>query len=41
MQVRAGQRVDNNRGQTLDFAVWDTVKPLSRLIYPKPECGAG
>jgi hypothetical protein len=41
MQVRAGQRVGKNGGQTLDFAVCDTVKPLSGLIYPTPECGAG
>lgn len=33
--VKAGDKIGNIGGQTLDFAVWDTTKPLSGFIYPE------
>ena len=34
MEVKAGQLVGRIGGQTLDFAVWDTEKPLKGFISP-------
>jgi hypothetical protein len=36
-----GQRVGKNGGQTLDFPLWNTEKPLGKLTYPTPEGRAG
>lgn len=33
--IKAGQRVGRIGGQTLDFAVWNTEKPLSGFIVPE------
>jgi hypothetical protein len=33
--VKAGDLVGYIGGQTLDFAVWDTTKPLTGFIYPE------
>lgn len=35
IQVKSGQLIGRIGGQTLDFAVWDTTKPLSGFINPK------
>lgn len=35
MEVKAGQLVGFIGGQTLDFAVWDTTKPLPGFISPE------
>lgn len=33
--VKAGQEIGKIGGQTLDFAVWDTTKPLSGFVNPE------
>ncbi|MCA9392201.1 hypothetical protein KC614_03300 [candidate division WWE3 bacterium] len=33
--VKAGQQIGNIGGQTLDFAVWDTTKPLTGFVVPE------
>ncbi len=33
--VKAGQLIGRIGGQTLDFAVWDTTKPLSGFVVPE------
>lgn len=35
VSVKAGQLIGRIGGQTLDFAVWDTTKPLSGFLVPK------
>ncbi|MEK7535167.1 MAG: hypothetical protein AAB563_02075 [Patescibacteria group bacterium] len=35
IDVKAGQLVGRIGGQTLDFAVWDTTKPLMNFVNPK------
>lgn len=35
LEVKAGQLVGKIGGQTLDFAVWDTTKPLKNFTNPK------
>lgn len=35
IDVKAGQLIGHIGGQTLDFAVWDTKKPLSGFIVPE------
>lgn len=35
IQIKAGQLIGRIGGQTLDFAVWDTEKPLSGFIVPE------
>lgn len=34
IQVTAGQEIGKIGGQTLDFAVWDTTKPLTGFVNP-------
>ncbi|MBI4948309.1 hypothetical protein HY844_02010 [Candidatus Berkelbacteria bacterium] len=38
-KVKAGQLVGRIGGQTLDFAVWDTTKPLKNFINPSSYSG--
>ena len=33
--VKAGQKIGRIGGQTLDFAVWDTTKPLNGFVVPE------
>lgn len=33
--VKAGQQIGKIGGQTLDFAVWDTIKPLTGYVIPE------
>lgn len=35
ISVKAGQLIGHIGGQTLDFAVWDTTKPLAGFIVPE------
>ena len=35
VSVKAGQLIGHIGGQTLDFAVWDTTKPLAGFIVPE------
>lgn len=35
IEIKAGQQIGKIGGQTLDFAVWDTTKPLPGFITPK------
>lgn len=35
IKVKAGELIGRIGGQTLDFAVWDTTKPLKGFIYPE------
>ncbi len=35
VEVKAGQLIGHIGGQTLDFAVWDTTKPLKNFIVPE------
>ena len=35
IDVKAGQLIGKIGGQTLDFAVWDTTKPLKNFVNPK------
>ena len=35
LDVKAGELIGHIGGQTLDFAVWDTTKPLSGFIVPE------
>lgn len=39
IDVKAGQLVGKIGGQTLDFAVWDTTKPLRNFINPNSYSG--
>jgi hypothetical protein len=35
IKVKAGELIGRIGGQTLDFAVWDTTKPLKGFIFPE------
>jgi len=35
IQVKSGQEIGRIGGQTLDFAVWDTTKPLTGFVNPE------